>query len=579
MSKKEGKKDEEEIEETTESPKTKVEQILKLYQENPSMSYKEIAKKVKTTEGYVANVIFRHYKNMKGNVPTELEPLDELEYLRRIIMATWGNQQKADLIISLFKDHDPNNLKILYSLLNKAQCPKTAQELIIYSWAKHRHIPADEIKEMFKNNKSILRTFRELGYFEEEDFEEDEDEDVSNKSSKKEDDNLEDLLEELKKEKLKALKKRLEELRLKKELQELERQLNEYEEKEREEEFDFGDHEELWRQPPPAPQPVTRKVVRPAINPVTGEVLRDENGNIIFETVEEPVDGSAQVNPMDDMMRWMLALQQQNKKEDPEKELLRKELEELKRKMEEEEKRRREEEERRKYDERINALQEEMQEFRKQIVQMIEALKNEKTKSNQQSFERELLLKLLEDKNKIPPEVERIIEEEREIIKKLQEQPKTDEEKKLLLKKIDELEKKLEKREIEEMFGKYNQYINALYQQINELRKDISKKNMMSDEKYKIDKIIEMDKGRLEMTEKMVERTTESILGPAIKIALENVRQQDMWNKYMMLLQEEQRRNLPPGTLIDKFFGAPRVTEDEKRELLSKIDEEMKDEE
>ena len=575
MAKKNDKSASDQDGENNEVVTTKVEQILKMHQEHPEYSYREIARRLNTTESYVSNVISRHLKG-KGSSSKDFEPLDELDYLRKIILSTWGNQQKAELIISLFRDHDPNNLKILYSLLNKAQCPKTAQELIIYSWAKHRHISPEEIKEIFKNNKSMLRTFKELGYFEGEEEEELEDLIETEKKKKEEEsEDIEDILQELKKERLKELKKKLEELRLKKELRELEKQLGEYEDDTKEESFDFGGKDEFFDAGFEPPKPVMRKVIRPAINPVTGEILRDDKGNIIFETVEEPVDGSVPANQMDDMMRWMMALQQ-TKKEDPEKELLKKELEELKRKMEEEERRRKEEEERRRYEEQIKAMQEQMQKFQEQVMQMIQTLQEKNKNSGQKSFEQELLLKLLEDKGKVPPEVMRIIQEEQEIIKKLQEKPKDDTEKKELMKQIEELRKTLEKKEMEAIFSKYNQYINGLYQKIEQLEKEMSNKTAMSDEKYKIDKIISMDKERLNVTKEMIDKTTENILNPAMKMTLEHLRQQDMWNRYMMLLQEEQRRGLPPGTLIDRFLGVPKVTEDEKKKLLERIDEEMK---
>jgi len=571
MAKKKDEKQEEQNEET-ESNTPKSVEILRMYAENPNISYKEIAQATGASENYVAKVIWRYRQKIKEKPPEELQPLDEMEYLRRIIASTWATN-KAELIISLFQDHDPNDLRILYNLLNKAQCPKTAAELIIYSWAKHRHIPPERVKEMFKDNKSMLRTFRQLGYFE--DVEDEEEEEEEEKSKKEEEpESIEQMVEEIKREKLKELKRRLEELRLEKEMREMERQLKELETKDEPVDMDFKWDEGPAFTEPVAPQPVTRKVVRPTINPVTGEVLRDENGNIIFETIEEPVNGPAAANPQDDMMRWMLAMQQ-TKKEDPEKELLKKELEELKRKIEEEERRKKEEEERKRYEEQIRQMQEQMQKFQEQVMQMIQQLQQNTQNSAQKTFEQELLLKLLSEKDKVPPEVMQIIQEEREIIKKLQERPKDDEEKKLLMQQIDELKKTLEKKEMEEMFGKYNQVINALYQKIESLEKEMSKKTALSDEKYKVDKIIEMDQQRLATTKEMIKETTQSIIEPTIKMIFESQKQQDMWNKYMMLLQEEQRRGLPPGTLTDRFFGSTKVTEDEKRKLLEKIDKEM----
>ncbi len=569
------KKEEKEdvVDENSEGPEgQKYAEILKVYAENPGITYKEIAKKVGTTEKYVGNVMSKYLSKIKSKPPEELQPLDEMEYLRRIIASTWTTS-KAELIISLFQDHDPNDLRILHNLLNKAQCPKTSAELIIYSWAKHRHVAADRVKEMFKHNKSLLHTFRELGYFEDLEDEDDTDEDGKPKKEEEEED-VSDILEDLKKEKLKELKKKLEELRLKKEMKEIEKQLNEYDDYNKGDSFEFDDKDMAFDMQPMAPPTVMRKVVRPAINPVTGEILRDDNGNIVFETVEEPVDGRGNGGGMDDTMRWMLAMQQ-TKKEDPEKELLKKEIEELKRKMEEEEKRKKEEEERRRYEEQIKQMQEQMQKFQEQVMQTIQAIQQQNNNSTQESFEQKLLLKLMEDRDKVPPEVMQVIQEEREIIKKLQEQPKTDSEKEMLVKQIEELKNTLEKKERDEMFNKYNQYINALYAKIENMEKTISNKSALSDEKYKIDKVIEMDKSRANLVENSLKEAREGFLEPLIKVSMEQIRQQDMWNKYMMLLQEEQRRGLPPGTLIDKFFGTPKVSEDEKKKILERIDKEL----
>ena len=546
--------------------------ILKAYADNPGMTYKEIAKMVGTSEKYVANIMSRYLSKIKSKPPEELKPIDEMEYLRRIIASTWTTT-KAELIISLFQDHDPNDLRILKSLLNKAQCPKTSAELIIYSWARHRHVDAERVKEMFKHDNSLLHTFKELGYFE--DIEDDTD-DNTKKDENKEDDteDIKDMLNYLKKERLKELKNKLERLQLEKEMKEMEKQLEEYEDKGKEDYFkmDEGDLNFDMNQMPS--QPIMRKVVRPAINPINGEIVRDDKGNIVFETVEEPLNGALSTNSQDDTMRWIMAMQQTNKV-DPEKESLKKELEDIKNRLLENEKKKQEEEERRRYEEQIKEMREQMQKLKEDMMNQISELSKNKDNDGKNSFEHELLMMLMKDRNTIPPEVMKVIEDEKALIRQLQDKPKTDEDKKELEKKIDEMKALLDKKERDEMFGKYNQYINALYSKIENLEKNITNKTALSDEKYKIDKVIEMDKSRAGLIENSMKEAREGFLEPLIKISMDQVRQQDMWNKYMMLLQEEQRRGLAPGTLIDKFFGSPRISEDEKNKLLEKIDKEL----
>jgi len=556
---------------------TKAQQIIKIYQENPNLKPEEIAKKAGASKDHVRRVL-REYKKEMEQPPAELEPLDEMEYLRKIIASSWGRSDKAELVVNLFQDYDPNNLKILYNLLNKAQCPKTASELIIFSWAKHRHISPERVKEMFKNNKSMLRTFKEMGYFDESvDIEEEEEEEEEEKKEEEKID-VSSVLEDLRKEKIMELKRKLDELRLKKELSELEKQLSTYEEQSNPKEEEIFWEESKGEENFTPSQPLVRKVVRPAINPVTGEVLRDDKGNIIFETVEEPVSGTVPQTGMDDnMMRWILALQS-NKKEDPEKELLKKEIEELKKKIEESERKRAEEEEKRRYEEQIKQLQNQLQQFQQQVLQQISELEKNRENEGKKSFLEELFIKMLDERGKIPPEVQKIIDEEREIIKKLSEKPKTDEEKQTLLKEIEELKKTLEKKQYDEMLKQYGQYINALYKKIENLEKNISLKNNLSDEKYKIDKIVEMDKERASIIRDIIKDSREGLIEPALRTALEAMRQQDLMNRYMMLAQEEVRRGLPPGTLTDRLLATPKVTEEEKRKILEKIDKELEGE-